>query len=264
VTAQGVRLVLQQRSPLTSITSSLPAGTDANAFAVRAYVRVFDVLNAASVATFPVTVRPAASQAALLGSLSQAISNANIGGGLQQAVSIATSSINRRNCSDAQNCEARLNRDACSWTEQACGECMDGFYGDVGDGNTLCINATDLAALQGSAGEEAASCAADAECPVWHSCSGGECVPTSKTCLADCSGNGECGYVHAASGFSVQACPLFDFECTARCVCSDGYFGSACSVAAADLAGRASLRTQVLIDIDIDIDIDIISMNMKK
>lgn len=189
-------------------------------------------------------VRPAASQAALLTDLSNSISSAGTVDTLKQALSIATSSANRRNCSAAPDC-AQYNRHDCSLTADTCGECLEGFYGDLGDQNTVCVDGEALGAIMSN--RDSITCAGHGDCLLWHHCSeNNRCVPDSKSCLVGCEDHGSCQFVHVASGLLTPICPLSDFQCSAQCSCNDGYSGPACQTDAADLAQRSTLRSQVL------------------
>jgi hypothetical protein len=242
--SNGVRLVLQPRSRLTSLTTSLPSGKDVDAYALQLYVRVFDSLNAVQESTFPVTVNPAASSEELLTDLSLVVSGAGTIGGLKQALSLVTSVINGKECSNAPDCAA-LSRAACGSVADTCGSCLDGYFGDAGDQNSLCISAASLSNVR--ANGTGAACSASAACLPWHTCDGeGKCAPMSKECISDCSGNGACTFVHTGTGYTLASCPLYDFKCAAQCVCSDGYFGAACDTGSAEITQRSGLRTQVL------------------
>lgn len=238
--SNGVRLVLQPRSRLTSLRTSLPAGRDTDGFQLRTYVRVFDALNAVQETTMSVTVNRAASTDDLLGDLEGSVSNAGTVSGLKKAVSLVTSVINSKECNSAPDCAA-LNRAACSSTANTCGGCMEGFFGDTGNHNSLCINAAELNTVL----DVSVTYTCDA-CPVWHQCVAGICVPDQKECIDECSGSGVCQFIDSVSRFTISSCPLYDFSCSARCNCDSGFYGIDCSTTEAQLAQRSNLRSNVM------------------
>jgi hypothetical protein len=64
------------------------------------------------------------------------------------------------------------------------------------------------------------------------------CASPSKTCLNDCSSNGDCEYIQASTGLVQSDCSVYDPSCSAQCSCSDEWFGGDCSLSSTDMSVR--------------------------
>lgn len=218
-------LVIVSRTELTFATSTLPAGPETLDFVVQCTLLVSDSLDAQSTAGRPVRVNAvsaAKKEEALLRALQSTSESVDE---VKSTLSVVSSALNSVNCTAATGCST-LHRSECQRTSGSCGPCLPGYFGDVGDRNTLCIKATQ--ALNSSAAPT--SCTSDAECLSWQTCNrlSGYCTARPKTCDRNCSTHGECVFVSQLTGGVVDNCPLDNVKCDAVCACVDGYSGVFC------------------------------------
>jgi len=238
-TSQGLIMVLQGRSERAHASAMLPAGTTATDFNVTCRVRVFDSLGASAVARTAVHVQEGPTTtgsgvnstsstditAALSGQLAAAEGDLDA---TRQVIGLYGTVLNIVNCSAVPNCTA-LGRLECSIKSHTCGACIDGYIGDAGPANGVCLSAAELASVLAA--------------PV---VTGSGATYTNKTCDNDCFGHGDCRLVSSATLQPVGHCATNDVGCTASCACHSGYGGGSCGSTDADLAASVALRDSLL------------------
>jgi hypothetical protein len=211
-------LVIVSRSELSYATSSLPAGDASRASAVDCSLRIYDNLGAFAdkAAVVFVTTQDDVDQAREL-VLELLRSSADSVQGVKTALAVGSSVINAANCTLAPNCWA-LNRRLCRMTSGQCGTCLDGFAGDAGDRNTLCVAVTAPPAL----------------------------LAATKSCANSCSQHGQCIFVSKTTGDPVKECTLADTDCDATCACADDYSGGFCEIDPVTLRRRREVRSNLI------------------
>jgi len=221
----GARVVLQGRSRQVAAAVALPAGASGSGFNVTCLVRALDSLGASSTVAHTVTVNPAPEQtinqisAAVATELSLAVGSLD---STHQVIGAYGSALNTVDCSTAPNCGG-LNRQECGSHTGACGPCLDGFLGDTGSGNGVCLSASDLVTAQSS-----------------------PTTPTNKTCPGDCSDQGVCGFVDSRTLKPLTTCPSNVITCSARCTCGGGFSGDACDLSTADMSTTQEVRSSLI------------------
>jgi hypothetical protein len=164
----GVMLIVQLRSELSYTTSQFPAGASDLNYQLTAVLTVLDALSASVTNGAVVQVNPVPQsqvQTLVLNSLNASLASGNINT-LQQTISVAVAVVSRVNCTAAPNCTA-LSRAPCSQTASLCGSCLDGYVGNIGDGNSLCSS---VLAISSSFDLPTGSCKDDDDCYVWQQC----------------------------------------------------------------------------------------------
>lgn len=160
---------IKARSEISLASSLLPAGQDINNFTISCTAQVYDVYDAYAIATkdVQVTILVISSDdlskkvAASLAAASQAVSlDAS-----KQTIAMSSSMLNRVSCVNAPNCPS-LNRENCSTVENTCGICKDGYTGDDGPSNNLCVSSNSTRAIRRLLSSQIA-----------------------KTCIGNCSGS---------------------------------------------------------------------------
>jgi hypothetical protein len=214
-------LVIVSRSELSYATSSLPAGDTSRASAVDCSLRIYDNLGAFAdrAAVVLVTTQDDADQASQL-VLELLRSSSDSVQGMKTALAVGSSVINAVNCTAAPDC-AVLNRRSCRMTSGQCGACLDGFAGDAGDRNTLCVALTAP--------------------PVQ--------LTTTKGCAFNCTGHGQCIFVSKVTGSPVAKCTLADTDCDATCACVDNYSGEFCEIDPVTLRRRREVRSNLILSL---------------
>jgi hypothetical protein len=211
-------LVIVSRSELSYATSSLPAGDVSRANAVDCSLRIFDSLGAfADRATTALVDTPGNADQATHLLLDLLKNSADSVQGVKTALAVGSSVINAVNCTAAPSC-APLNRDPCRRTSGQCGACLDGFVGDGGDRNTLCVALT----------------------------APPEQLAAAKSCAFNCTGHGQCTFVSKVTGATVTKCTLADTDCDATCDCVDNYSGEFCEIDPATLRRRREVRSNLI------------------
>lgn len=243
---------LQSQSQLSFVLSTLPAGLAANENRLTCGVRLFDVLGSNSSSESDVVVFPFSGNSADVADIvSSSLSSGLTTDQSLQILSTAGATLNFVTCSLAPNC-TKLNRKDCLSTANTCGECKSAQYvGDAGDSNSRCLyvgsSSRRLAELSQSVslGQD---CDFDIDCSGWLGCISGICSPVPKTCVAQCSSRGVCGFTNSFSGDGVVSCFIGDPTCSATCTCNAGYSGSSCEFVDSELASKLAVR-ELLIEV---------------
>lgn len=117
-------------------------------------------------------------------------------------------------CEKSPNCSS-LNRNPCYLSSNVCGSCRIGYYGDIGDSNSLCYqNVVD--SIQ------------------------------SKSCMNSCSSNGQCIFMNVNTNTAVSTCTTIDPSCEARCICFSGYASGDCSLTLDEINRKQILRERLV------------------
>lgn len=239
-------MVAAGRSQTSYTSSKLPAGSADNMFLLNCSVEIFDTFDASVLVFTPVTVHELDSSAQA-GALTNLLGDSDSGSidDKKGAVSIASSVMNRLNCSLANSTVcAGLNRDICKGTAQTCGPCLESYRGESGDANSFC--ALESRRLMGVA----AVCTVDGDCndgTKYCDTASSSCLVRSRACPANCSSpHGTCSFSSVSTGKHVTTCKMDDFTCQAICTCVTGYSGSGCGISDADLASKRSLRESLV------------------
>lgn len=207
-------MTVQGKSEQSYSMAMLPSGEP-----VTVRVHVYDVYGAYSVAGSDITVQKL-SASELMSNINSMMETTASVDDTKQMLSTVSSIINVVDCSltTASFC-AVLNRQSCLKTENICGECITGYYGDMGDSNEICM-------------------------PL-HSRWLQMVIP--KTCAsANCSGHGLCIYENINTGIVQYECNLGDATCEASCACESGYNGAVCSVSDDILESRQAIRETLI------------------
>ena len=233
-------LPLQSRSEALYGYSTLAAGLKAQDFMVQCRADIFDTHGAVTSRSTSVRVNSVddidAIEALLLELISSSSGDADA---TTNTLSIGGSVLNAANCTLAPSCTA-LNRDGCGKVDHTCGECLKGFVGDIGEGNSRCIALGDRRRQRRRL---AGSCADEGDCAAWEVCTEeGVCLLPAKHCSLNCSGHGECVLLNSAAQRPVTECLANDPTCEARCRCHANFTGSSCDVTSNTRQRRMTLR----------------------
>ena len=171
--------------------------------------------------------------------------------GIGQIVGAVAESLNSADCTEAPDCAA-LNRKGCKKRRATCGACLIGYLGNVGDGNSMCLNVTSVASDSGRrlsnlqprrqlqnngsrvsvpvVGFGGVACTMDSDCLSGYCTNDEDGNGAVNTCYAykrcpetgngECSGSGEC-VAYDASGRAIirSGCALDDEFCMVKCDC---------------------------------------------
>eukprot|EP01038_Epipyxis_sp_PR26KG_P005469 gene5469-7572_t len=245
--SSGVTVVLQTRSELTYASFQLPSGAQSKGYSLTATAQIFDsyLANLTSFDNIVVKVNSSVTFTSL--STSSALNSSSAV--IKQAVALSGTSYNTVNCSIAPNC-SNLNRQECSSTAHTCGSCLSStFIGSVGDSNEVCISST-------AVGNSSAKCSVDSNCGPFYNCINGGCVLPLKSCVGNCSSNGNCIFTDSSSGQRVDyKCYAGNSKCDAVCECETNYVGSqACDLTLSQQAVVRNRREQLINNIAILMD----------
>eukprot|EP01032_Pedospumella_encystans_P039217 gene39217-biopygen20282 len=240
-------LTVRSRSELSFTTSTLAAGPNSTRHALMVCVQVFDALDAVSIVTSKVVVRPQTNITALRVSLTSLLSSsADSIEGTKTAISVGSSVINAVSCSNAPDCTS-LNRGDCAEVEDSCGACLSGYMGELGNDNSQCFAETGAGATSKSVGS---GCATDVDCGDWQVCNTTMTVPQcylpTKRCPNKCSGHGIFVAQNVNSGKEESRCDFGDPSCVASCACDESFSGANCATTSAELREKQALRSQFL------------------
>ena len=178
--AFGPLLTLFPRAELTAQESVLAAGSALDGYTVVCELRVFDVLDAVTISSSTVEVLPGSASLAEGIPRLKVMSRLLAGAGKSldetvRVVALVSAALSTTNCSLAPNCSS-LHRYSCgsnpvvaavTVAEHSCGECLPGFFGDAGPGNSVCAPIQISAAAVPS---EEQFCFTDADCETWQRC----------------------------------------------------------------------------------------------
>jgi hypothetical protein len=124
--------------------------------------------------------------------------------------------------------------------------CLAGYFSDVqGDSNDPCI--ADGTAVMFA---DVHTCIDSSGCTTeFQSCVGGVCAYPNKTCVADCSGHGDCVFLTTGLPSVEQElldeCPVLDSRCVAMCLCEDKYsVNTICSASPSEVESRQLMRSR--------------------
>jgi hypothetical protein len=186
-----------------------------------------------------------------------------------QVLEGASSVLNddRTACDDAPDCVA-LHRRSCEdgVLANTCGKCEAGYLGADGGGiaagNDECVSEAGDCQNGVQDGDEsdvdcggsgcgkcavAKKCGTDDDC-YYGGCTDGVCAAPLKSCaVSDCNGNGECMSFDANGDAMAEGLGCYENDaCSVECVCSEEYYGAACSKLQADREEAVQLRTDML------------------
>lgn len=203
-------MTIQGKSEQSYSLAMLPAGEP-----LTIKVQVYDLYGASSIAQTDINIQKLNNEQ-LMSSITTMMDTSSSVDDTKQILSIVSSIINVVDCNlaSASYCAA-LNRESCVKTENMCGECITGYYGDMGDSIEMCM-------------------------PL-HSRVLQEAIP--KMCAsATCSGHGLCVYENTNTGTIQDECNLGDATCQALCMCDTGYNGQICSITDDVLRSKRVIR----------------------
>jgi hypothetical protein len=211
------------------------------------YVQVFDSFGVYTEATDVVIVSKQLNQQLLQNSLLNAL-HASVGNvdATKSALVRASAVLNQVSCAKAPSCD-HLHRFECSKVADTCGVCKAGFIGDAGNANSACVY-VNIKTYSSSGSNGKSGCSRDADCALFESCHvpSKQCLLPSKTCLNDCSYQGECYSININTRLNVKDCKVTDVTCQAKCSCSGNFTGSDCSTNKVILLQKQALRTEML------------------
>ena len=248
-TSDGVLSVVQSKSELSFCSAMLPSGLSYFNYRVTVRVQAFDSLGASASADFAAGVEEApVANAQLESMLDSTVSDDGAANNddVRAVIALVGGVLNTANCSAAPDCSS-FHRRPCSSVDATCGVCLPGFVGEDGHSNTRCFDEDDFGNRRRlSAGNQ--SCSADAECVgTWQVCRAGLCVTAEKTCVNDCSGNGQCVHRSVSDASSWDGpCHMGNTRCSAVCVCRGNMTGVACQVTNEEMAERRSIRNRLI------------------
>eukprot|EP01031_Cornospumella_fuschlensis_P028622 gene28623-34552_t len=235
-TAGGSEVVLRSKMLVSFADLALSAGLASRNFTVNCFAQVFDSLqsNATSFAAVRVLEKPALSGDELQNFVLSGIQQGNLTGNvdaLKQAASMSSFLMNRVNCSLApMDCSSRYNRLECYRTPHTCGPCLEGYVGDDGDSNQMCV-------FDAHNRNREILPASVSQTP----------LISMKHCPANCSGHGHCSYKSLITQEDVSVCLTGDFSCVPYCQCQASYVGSiSCSLTEEQLRDKQELREAVV------------------
>ena len=241
-------LTLQGRSEFPSLMSRLGRGRSDDSFALYLGLNVYDSFDAKSTKTITARVEPKSNPL-------DHISNNALG---QKEIAITSNLLNAVDCSASPNC-SMFNRKICATTPGTCGECKEGYIGEEGSSNTICIPSSQASSVASSRSSPGArigqrSVLFCSECTAWEDCIPDSdnglklCLETQKKCpLGSCSGHGSCKYISNEYPFEyLSDCWIGSVACSAVCVCGSSYAGLGCEYEKAEYVQKKEIRESTL------------------
>jgi len=235
----GNELLLQAKSEIALASSILPSGLVNHSTTTK--LEVFDALSASSFRIYGITLKPTDSSAAsnyIESIVSTSMSSTDI--------NMVGSILNAVNCSGVINCN-KVNRHGCSDVDFSCGPCLEGFIGESGSKNSLCvyhplISSTPKTVLI------TYKCKSDNDCDLFQYCdSSGSCGKMPKQCPNSCSNQGDCSFINSNTGLQVSKCDMTSSDCQAVCQCIAGFGGASCALSSAQVQQKIILRQKMLV-----------------
>jgi hypothetical protein len=211
-------LLTRTLSQLPYTSTVLPAGLKSNNEMITCTADIYDSLHANSSVTNKVQVT-----ASITANLSMLV-NTNLNSrtivsvdDLVRGTTVASSLLNKANCSHAPNCTA-LHRLPCSTTSHSCGSCLPSYFStSSGDGNDQCYQQLP---------------------PI---------TVLPKLCNFNCSSHGQCVYFSSVTTKRIDHCYQGDLSCYSSCDCSSGYrLSTFCEISDEQMQERIKLRDQVV------------------
>jgi len=229
--------VIKNIGTLQYVNAYLGQGIEKYGYALFCSVKSSDIYNCSSTVEMTITVKPIKSLLKLNETVQNILSSAfklkdaTLIGGVIGGASI---SLNRVNCSAAPACGS-LNRYQCADLQNTCGECISGYFGELGPSNTLCQISNSVSSSRRLLNTD---------------CLGPICATSMKTCPNSCSKKGICiffdrnGQNNAdQNGFrNVDICLVSNPFCVASCVCETGFYGEDCSLRLSSYANKMLMR----------------------
>jgi hypothetical protein len=246
ITLEGSKLSLQPRSEDTYTGTTLPAGSSAADFVKIIYVRAFNPLEASDVLTISTVVTKIQATAAEFSNIvteqlnqAEGETDSNV---VKKIVSVASSSMNNVNCSDAPSCSA-LNRGSCFKLAHTCGECLSSYLGEDGHDNSECFTP------RNSTANATTTCQSDSDCALFQECNTttSACFYPPKSCKFDCNDLGDCVYKNVKTGKALNTCVRGDTGCVARCSCDTGFGGDSCQFSQAEQDAKLQAREEMAV-----------------
>jgi hypothetical protein len=168
---------------------------------------------------------------------------------------VASSIVNSITCLLATDtlC-ATIYRQPCGTVTNTCGNCLPGYLGDAGEGNTECIvaPAAPLPKIQIDGvfsppifASASAACT-NTSCTGYTKCVKKVCITPSKSCINNCNGNGTCSFVSIDTGVRTSTCLVDNPRCLSMCTCKAGRRGLSCDTTLAVNIANQKLRFQLL------------------
>ena len=256
-----VDLVLQSRGAAPYASFLLPgygSNIDIDSYTLSCFVRVYDINDASTMLEHKITIQHNSfklldSAKDLVYNDSAHLLNSSMYFGSFSAsdmalrlIALASHEMNANNCISGFNCTS-VGRRPCSWMQNACGECLDGWVGDSGPSNDPCVPLSYLANMTTILVQN--TCRTYMDCTFdgyIRACENSMCVLSQKSCANDCSGNGVCTYMSKDILSTLSSCYVGDSTCISFCVCTDGYFGESCSRSTEEFLNRIAARYELL------------------
>jgi len=211
-TSFGNKNFLQVKSEEVMISSILPSGLEKHF--TNATLEIFDALSTSTFRNVGVNLKP--TDAATTVSYIESVASSSMS---SSDINIVGSILNSVNCSGVTNCDI-VNRRACFDVDFSCGPCQEGFLGESGSKNSICIQST----LQSTSSEIVRACKSDSECGNFQYCSSlGSCAKMSKQCPNSCSRQGVCNFINSNTDLLVSQCDMPSTDCQAVCQCFLGF-----------------------------------------
>jgi hypothetical protein len=245
-------VMFRSKSQLSSASTFLPAGPQRSNLNrsvpnLTCVVMVFDQLHSSSHTVSHVLVEEMEISVDDLGLfLLNGVNSSRMNsdpGELKNALALATTMLNRVNCSGAPDCVS-LNRMDCWSTEGTCGDCVPGYFGLMGSSNTPCLSSS---LFSPSAPSLILVCDSDADCADgWFQECNLQlkiCQSIQQTCSHSCSDHGQCMFASKYDlNETMDECGVLDGSCVPRCKCEEGFKGSSCSLTEEEFAKQVDLR----------------------
>jgi hypothetical protein len=243
-----VSFIIQTKSMQTFARSILSSGSARANYSLTTTIQIWDSLDASVTQYVPVQVFPRSLNTSELYELTkvelyESDGNVDI---LKKSISTILSSLSIVTCENAPNCSA-LNRLECSSVANTCGACLSTRYvGIFGGSNEACVPVADYQRFVSTIAS--GNCSSSADCNVWSRCQAEtrSCIPKHKTCLANCSNNGRCNYYVSNTEETLDDCSVQNAICTAKCECTDDFYGPDCSLNWSQFYYKRSIMDQLL------------------